>query len=672
MAYFRIQAESSIEVAFVCARTRVAPLKTSTIPRLELEAALIGSRVANRIVAEHEIKPNRIVMWSDSRTVLAWIRAEDRRFPHHVTRRVGEIIDNTNQSSWRWVPTQQNVADDATRITGTINYEPTGRWYGGPSFLRSPELDWPTETRREVTAADLEVVDVVCFTNAPHFSFKFERHSTLIKLIRVAAWMKRFIDRIRTKSCTRSGEFSAAELERSEQICIKAAQKECFASEFDRIAAGEPLGKSSRLFKLCPRIGHDGILRVGGRLDRMDADEDFIHPIIIDGRHHYSLLLLRKYHNRYNHQNDNTVLNELRQKHWMIGARRELKRLKQTCAECILRKASPEQQLMGQLPRIRLEYGVPPFTRTGVDYFGPIEVAVGRRREKRYGVLFTCMTSRAVHIDAAASLSTDSFLMAWRRFAARRGVPKEMFSDNGTNFRGANAEMAKSIKELDNDAVRSEAASRGMTWSFIPPGSPHFGGCWERLVRSVKTSLAVTLKNRRPPSDELLHTVLIEVENVVNSRPLTELPLTCAGDEVITPNHLLIGRSSADAPIGQFTDSDLILRKQWRAAQRLADVFWSTWVRTYLPTLTLRPKWHKLGRKLSIGDVVLVADANEPRNSWPKGIIEAVYPGADGIVRVVDVRTTTGINRRPTHKICLLVTAESPSENKCLDDVVKH
>lgn len=185
---------------------------------------------------------------------------------------------------------------------------------------------------------------------------------------------------------------------------------------------------------------------------------------------------------------------------------------------------------MGQLPRVRLEYGVPPFTRTGVDYFGPIEVAVGRRREKRYGVLFTCMTSRAVHIDVAASLTTYSFLMAWRRFVARRGVPKEMLSDNGTNFREADAEMAKSIKDLDNEAVRAEAASQGMAWSFIPPGSPHFGGCWERLVRSIKASLAVTLKNRRTSSDELLHTLLVEAEQVVNSRQLTEVPLDHVGD----------------------------------------------------------------------------------------------------------------------------------------------
>lgn len=666
VAYFRIQVEESIEVAFVVAKARVAPLKTSTIPRLELQAALIGSRIAGSIVAEHEVKPHRIVMWSDSRTVLAWVRAEDRRFRQYVSQRVGEILENTNKSSWRWVPTQQNVADDATRMNSSISFELDGRWYSGPSFLRKSEHEWPVETVKEASDTDMETIQTVCVIDIPSSTFKFERYSSLIRLVRVAAWMMRFIERLRTKTSMYTGELSVSELKRGEEMCLKAVQRECFSEEVRLVSAGEPLEKRSRLFRLCPRLGSEKLLRVGGRLDRLDADENYKNPIIIDGCHRFCVLLLRKFHNRYNHQNDNTVLNEIRQTYWVIGARRELKRLKQTCPECIIRRASPELQLMGQLPRVRLEYGFPPFTRTGVDYFGPIEVAVGRRREKRYGVLFTCMASRAVHIDVAASMSTDSFLMAWRRFVSRRGVPKEMLSDNGTNFRGADAEMAKSIKELDNDAIRAVAASRGMSWSFIPPGSPHFGGCWERLVRSIKSSLSVTLKNRRPPSDELLHTLLVEAENVVNSRPLTELPLDHSGDDVITPNHLLIGRSSADAPIGKFTDQDLLLRKQWRAAQRLADVFWSTWVRSYLPTLTLRPKWHKLGRKLSVGDVVLVADGNEARNSWPRGIIDQIHPGADGVVRVVDVRLASGTIRRPVHKICLLVVADSSAHDSVL------
>lgn len=658
VAYFRIESESAVDTAFVVAKARVAPVKTCTIPRLELQAALIGSRLATTIVAEHDIKPHRVILWSDSRTVLCWVRAENRRFRQYAAQRVGEILEHTNAADWRWVPTKENVADDATRMSSTICYEPTDRWYTGPMFLKQHESEWPHEKIVHASDEHLEVIDSVCMQTNQSVSSCMDRYSTIERAVRVKGWTLRFINRFWTKTRDPAGDLTAMELKRAEAECIFEVQRESFPQELRDVERGEPMTKSSRLYKLCPCSGRDGLLRVGSRLENLDAENDYVNPVILDGKHRFCVMLLRKYHNRYNHQNDGTVLNEIRQKYWMIGARQALKRLKQTCIECRIRKATPEIQLMGQLPRVRLEYGVPPFTYCGVDYFGPMEIVVGRRREKRYGVLFTCMTCRAVHLEVAASLSTDVFLMAWRRFVSRRGVPKEMISDNGTNFRGADSELARAKLELIDDDVKTAVAIRGVVWKFIPPGSPHFGGCWERLVRSVKNSLNVTLRNRRPPTDELLHTLIVEAENVVNSRPLTELPMDHCDDDVITPNHLLIGRSSADAPVGKFDDNDLILRKQWRASQRLADVFWTIWVRSYLPSLTLRPKWQKMGRKLSIGDVVLIADANEPRNSWPRGVIDRVYPGGDGSVRVVDVRTASGVMKRPAHKICLLLRPE--------------
>lgn len=342
--------------------------------------------------------------------------------------------------------------DDATRMAGAeINYNSIGRWFTGPAFFILPEGDWPRETVISASDADLEVIETVCVTNHIVSFLDFDRFSTMSRAVRTVAWMRRFADRARAKSDAHTGELSAVELQRAEISCLVAVQHACFAEEMRLINDGLALPRGSRLFKLCPQIGPDGLLRVGGRLNNMDADENFTNPAIVDAQHRFCQLLLLKHHNKCDHQNDAMVLNELRQKYWAIGVRKALKRLKQLCVVCRMRKAVPETQQMGQLPRCRLEYGVHPFTYTGVDYFGPMEVAVGRRREKRYGVLFTCMTCRAVHLDVAASLSTDSFLMAWRRFVSRRGVPKEMFSDNRTNFRGADAEMVRAAKELPVD-----------------------------------------------------------------------------------------------------------------------------------------------------------------------------------------------------------------------------
>lgn len=290
---------------------------------------------------------------------------------------------------------------------------------------------------------------------------------------------------------------------------------------------------------------------------------------------------------------------------------------------------------------------------TGVDYFGLIMVKVGRRREKRYGVLFTCLVVRAVHIEVASSLTTDSCIMALRRFISRRGCPKEMYSDNGTNFKGTERELQECCAKLDHNKIRGEMTNHRIKWSFIPPASPHMGGCWERMVRSVKTALSATL-NEVAPTDEVLLTLLAEVEHVTNSRPLIEVSQHPDEPEALTPNHFLIGRSSASAPFDQFSDTDLILRRDWRISQRLADLFWSRWLREFVPTLKKRSKWYESGQQLKVGDIVFIADGNEPRGIWPKGVIIAVYPGKDKIVRVADVQTSKGIYRRPLTKLCVL------------------
>jgi transposase InsO family protein len=308
---------------------------------------------------------------------------------------------------------------------------------------------------------------------------------------------------------------------------------------------------------------------------------------------------------------------------------------------------------MGQLPDFRLERSVRPFAVTGVDYFGPMEVKIGRRREKRYGALFTCMNTRAVHLELAESLDTDAAIMAIRRFVARRGCPSKMLSDNGTNFHGADNEMKKAIKELDTEKMQAEFAAKGMEWQFNPPSAPHMGGCWERLVQSVKKALKATLKEM-VPKEAVLQTLLVEAENIVNSRPLTHVSVDPDDPESLTPNHFLIGSSSGNAAPGKFVEMDLCLRKQWRIAQRLVDRFWKRWVQEYLPTLTRRTKWFRRTAPVKIGDLVFIADGNLPRNQWPRGLVVGTSPDKEGQVRVAEVKTQFGMLTRPVVKLCVL------------------
>uniref|UniRef100_A0A182XQ47 Integrase catalytic domain-containing protein n=1 Tax=Anopheles quadriannulatus TaxID=34691 RepID=A0A182XQ47_ANOQN len=214
-----------------------------------------------------------------------------------------------------------------------------------------------------------------------------------------------------------------------------------------------------------------------------------------------------------------TVISELRRRYWIPCLLRTYRQLRKACPTCRNREATPNPPMMSHLPDPRLALGQRPFTYTGVDYFGPLLVAVGRRVEKRWGVIFTCLTVRAVHLEVAHTLSTGSCIAAVRRFIARRGVPREIISDCGTNFVGTARELRDAIAGVDHEALMTEFCSPELKWTFNPPGAPHFGGCWERLVRSVKKVLG-HLNLPRRPTDEVLETALAEIELILNSRPL--------------------------------------------------------------------------------------------------------------------------------------------------------
>ncbi|XP_026728198.1 uncharacterized protein LOC113494186 [Trichoplusia ni] len=359
-------------------------------------------------------------------------------------------------------------------------------------------------------------------------------------------------------------------------------------------------------------------------------------------------LIIRSYHEKFLHGNTATVMNEVRQKYWILGLRATLKAVAHGCQWCKLRKSTPAIPPAGDLPSERLQHHQFPFACTAVDYFGPMQVTIGKRVEKRWVALFTCLTTRAVHLELAPSLSASSMIMALRRMAARRGTPRTLFSDNGTNFVGAN-------KELE-----AAALEKGIKWKFIPPGSPNMGGAWERLVRTVKTALAVVLNERSPP-EEVLHTLMTEVEHIVNTRPLTPVSMDPNDAESLTPNHFLLGRSCGAMAPGEFEDTELVGKATWRTAQRLADHFWRRWVKEYLPLLMPR----KIDGRTTVdpkeGDVVLIVDAALPRNSWPRGEVIKVYPGPDGRTRVLDVRTSGGVLRRPTRRVVVLVPAAASS-----------
>lgn len=198
---------------------------------------------------------------------------------------------------------------------------------------------------------------------------------------------------------------------------------------------------------------------------------------------------------------------------------------------------------------------------------------------------------------------------------------------------------------------------RKISWKFNPPTASHMGGAWERLIRSVKTALTTVLKEQAP-REEVLLTVLVEIEHSVNSRPLTDVSVDPRDKEAITPNHFLIGRSSGEVRFERHNSPSLCTRKQWLLAQHFADAVWNRWLREYLPTLTPRGKWFKSSEPLRIGDMVLILDDKAARNCWKKGVIDRVYTASDGQVRIADVKTVNGILKRPCRKLIKFLSVQ--------------
>jgi hypothetical protein len=314
--------------------------------------------------------------------------------------------------------------------------------------------------------------------------------------------------------------------------------------------------------------------------------------------------------------------------------------------------------MMADLPSSRVKSDVAPFTFTGMDYFGPFEVKQGRSMKKRYGVLFTCMSTRAIHIEIAECMDTSSCINALRRFISRRGPVKEITSDNGSNLVGANHELRKAIQELSEQDIHKFAANHGIKWKFNIPAASHHGGVWERQIRTVRKILQALLAEQHlkvTRNEEELHTLLCEVEATVNSRPLTKVSYDTEDLDVITPNHLLQLKTPENFPPGKFIEQDQYARRRWRQVQYLADVFWKRWTQEYLPMLQRRQKWINPQRNLQKGDIVLIVDHNAPRNSWPMGRVQEVHQDKNGLVRSAAIKTKTSTLARPVSKLCLLL-----------------
>ena len=699
-SYLRLEDDQgNIHCTLLMAKSRVTPLKALTIVRLELNAAVVSIRISSILNRELTYKDITEFFWTDSKVVLGYINNDAKKFHVFVANRVQQIRNNTETSQWSYVSSAQNPADIASR---GMRAEELGRcelWWRGPEFLWTASRQPEQEESFKLEEGDPEVRKVSAFATNTHESSpkspilqRLNRFSNWFKATRAIAVLRKFVKNWKAKRANKLDQIvktiTRTEIREAEIEIIKQTQQEHFAEEIktlkNRKKADKESSKSekkvrrnSKLLKLDCFMDKDEVLRVGGRINRADLDENEKHPIVLPKRSHVTEMIVCHFHKKIQHQGRGITLNEIRsQGYWIIGGSTIISRHIFNCITCRKIRGSTQIQKMADLPEDRVE-PCEPFTFSAVDFFGPFLIKQGRTERKRYGVLFTCMASRAVHLEVAHELTTDSFLNAYRRFSCRRGPIAQLRSDRGTNFVGAKNELALALKQLDTNRIKDQLLQDQCDWvnfEMNVPNASHMGGVWERQIRSVRNVLAVLLdQHGQQLDDEALSTFMVEAENIVNSRPLSVDNLSSPDHLIpITPNMLITHKSKVLLqPPGRFDPPDVYSRKRWRRVQYLANEFWTRWRKEFLQTLQPRKKWSNNVNNLKVNDIVLVKDENLARNEWRMGKITEANTDKDGFVRKVKIQLADKdldkrgkrlkdhvFLERPVHKLILLVNSE--------------
>lgn len=715
-AYIRaIDQHGVISCHLLTAKSKVAPIKKVTIPRLELMAAVMGAELAEYI---HRISKLAIVatyFWTDSSIVYYWIHKDPGSLKPFVTHRVTTILQLSSPSSWRHVSGDQNPADMLSRGVATAQLTDSPLWWHGPSWLLSPSQKWAkspipvlTLEEQESTSNESNSKQMVGLARTPKatgigiiengkFQTILDRNSTLGSSLRVTAFVLRFIQKIRDRAANpnryqaqlsapldmlKIPAITAKELDDALFYWVNISQRQYFSRERKLLKKVLPLPKNSRIHKLKAYIDDRDLICVGGRIDNAELPDEKIHPLILPPKCRLTMLLIRNTHFRTYHGGPSIMTAFLRQRFWIPSIRQRITSSNHRCVTCIRYHQKPQEQLMGSLPAARV---VPaePFLKTGVDFAGPYEIKrwPGRQPSARINgvdttmkawiVIYVCMVSKAVHIDLVVGLTIEEFMESFSRFVARKGRCIELWSDNGTTFVGTANELERVLQKWAETLPAHQLSKFGTTWKFIPPGAPHQGGLWESGVKSIKMHLKKIIGSRILSQNEF-YTILTQIEGLLNSRPLWPISDNVNDLLPLTPAHLVLGKPIVQQPlvedIADEPDNRLTL---WGQKQKLVQHFWKRWREEYLVNLQKRTKWYKPQKNLKPGDMVIIREENTPPADWCMGRVLQVFPGNDGLVRSARIKTSTTELDRPIQKLCVLPSHESyPATQEPDDDAI--
>ncbi|XP_031633589.1 uncharacterized protein LOC116347212, partial [Contarinia nasturtii] len=652
--YIRVVDENDeISCVLLSAKSRVAPLNTVSIPRLELLAAVMLSEQIEAIVEACEFQEKDITLWSDSTVVLSWIKKEPHELKAFVGNRIATIQEKTKLMKWKHIRTNDNPADLVRRGMKMQDFLKSKEWLEGPSWLKQKEALWPeskmivtSEAKEEVMKECKKQCDAQTFfmTSGKDHLMLYNKFQSWDTLINVTAYVLRLCHGIMMRNIRKGNAgmekrfLTSDERNKAVEFRVKFEQSKTFRKEIECIKNENRLRIKSDINSLRPILDEKEILRVGGRIDKANMAYERKHQYIIPHKSRLSYLLLKHAHEATMHGGAQLMIHFLRKKFWIPKLRAEAKQYINTCVQCIKQAQKTADQIIGQLPRVRLR-PAPAFQNVGVDMAGPYRIKAisklntntrGRNLPDTKGwiTVFVCLVTRAVHLEVANGMSSDDFLDAYQRFTSRRGNPEIVYSDNGTNFIGANREIQKAYEIWKTEQIQHYVHAKGTEWNFITPSAPNEGGIWEAAVKSMKHHLKRVM-GTQSYSFQGMSTLTSSVEACLNSRPLCSLSDDHEDMEALTPAHFLIGRSlklpmheKADKP--PYNIKRLFLQKQFQI-----QAFWKQWSNDYLQALSQLPKWREEQDNLRVGQLVVIKTDNVPPTYWAMGRIKQTHAGSD-------------------------------------------